>query len=441
MKCLIIAAGSGSRLAALGDSKPLVSLLGLPIIERVLLAAKRGGIKDFYVVTGYNGEKVRAFLEVLAPRRNLSITPVVNEQWNQAGNGMSVLKAREHLQEPFILLMADHLFDADIVARLQQVSLGKNQVCLAIDRNLSNPLVDGDDVTKVRVDQEQIRAIGKHLEDYNAYDTGLFLCHPTLFEGLEKSMTEHKDSSLAGGIRILAQQRKAGTMEVGDSFWLDVDNEQMLNRGECHLLGHLKKNRDGPVSKHLNRPVSVRITRFLVKRTNVTPNQISLISFLVCVAASGLFAMQGYWSLVLGGVLAQFASILDGCDGEIARLKLIESDFGGWFDAVLDRYADALMLFGLTWHVYTNSSNEIALGVGFLAIIGSFMTSYTADKYDSLMRVKFEQGKGLRMGRDIRVFMIFVGTLLNVPLLVLWLVAVVMNLETLRRVVVAHSHE
>ncbi len=53
MKCLIIAAGRGSRLSNKGDSKPLVSLLGLTLIERIILTAKRSGITDFYIVTGF----------------------------------------------------------------------------------------------------------------------------------------------------------------------------------------------------------------------------------------------------------------------------------------------------------------------------------------------------------------------------------------------------
>lgn len=59
MKCLIIAAGRGSRLSNKGDSKPLVPLLGLTLIERTILTAKKSGITDFYIVTGFAGEKVR----------------------------------------------------------------------------------------------------------------------------------------------------------------------------------------------------------------------------------------------------------------------------------------------------------------------------------------------------------------------------------------------
>ena len=133
------------------------------------------------------------------------------------------------------------------------------------------------------------------------------------------------------------------------------------------------------------------------------------------------------------------ASIIDGCDGEVARIKFQESDYGRWFDAVLDRYADALLLFGLTWHAFAGGAAALVLFVGFLAIIGSFMLSYTADKYDRLMRVRFISGKGWRMGRDIRVFLIFLGALLNQPFATLLLIAALMNAETVRRVWVSRD--
>lgn len=65
--------------------------------------------------------------------------------------------------------------------------------------------------------------------------------------------------------------------------------------------------------------------------------------------------------MVLGGLLAQLASIIDSCDSEVARLTFQRSDYGGWLDAVLDRYADAVLLFGLIWHAYINSANNAVL--------------------------------------------------------------------------------
>ncbi len=199
------------------------------------------------------------------------------------------------------------------------------------------------------------------------------------------------------------------------------------------------KPNDGPVSRYLNRPLSVRISHRLVNY-GITPNQISLFSFLCSVLAAGLFALGGYAALLEGGLLAQFASVIDGCDGEVARLKFQTSGYGGWLDAVLDRYADSLLLFGLSWHAYADKTDSLILLTGFLAIIGSFMVSYTADKYDRLMRNRIRHGKGFRLGRDVRVFLIFLGALFNQATLTLVVIAAVMNVETIRRVIICRDH-
>ena len=65
MQCLIIAAGKNSRLRLRGDSKPLIPILGVPLIERVIRSAREAEADDFYVVTGYHGERVRTFLKGL----------------------------------------------------------------------------------------------------------------------------------------------------------------------------------------------------------------------------------------------------------------------------------------------------------------------------------------------------------------------------------------
>ncbi len=132
MKCLIIAAGKGSRLRERGDSKPLIPLLGLPLIERVIRTAMEAGADDFYVVTGYQGGRVQSFLARLAPRLGISITPLINEDWKKE-NGLSVLKAKAYLQEPFLLLMADHLFDPSIACELMALPLSEGEIALSVD--------------------------------------------------------------------------------------------------------------------------------------------------------------------------------------------------------------------------------------------------------------------------------------------------------------------
>jgi len=465
MKCLILAAGKGSRLWQRGNTKSLIPLLGVPLIERTIRSAIDAGVDEFFVVTGYNGDQVRLFLDDLVPRCGAAISHLVNDDWEQ-GNGLSVQTAKEHLLEPFLLLMADHLFDPSILRDLTahkpaggcQTTSGRptdTEITLAVDRNTANPLVDMNDVTRVRCENGRVLDIGKELEEFDGFDTGMFLCTPAIFGAVQQSMAEHGDSSLSGAVRCLAAQGRVNAFDIAGRFWCDTDTPQDMDRAENAFLKRLRgKPSDGPVSRYLNRPLSVRLSRRLAQFP-ITPNQISLVSFLFCLVAAWLFATGGYLALALGGLLAQFASVIDGCDGEIARLKFLTSDFGGWFDAVLDRYADAFLLFGLTWHAHSTmgamperiaanvggSAATVVLIVGFLAIIGSFMNSYTADKYDSLMKVRFSKGRGIRIGRDTRIFLIFLGALANLPFVTLLVLAILMNVETIRRVVVCYRNE
>ena len=439
MKCLIIAAGKGSRLRQRGDSKPLIPILGLPLIERVIRIAMAAGADDFYVVTGYQEKLVRVFLAGLTGRLGCRITPIFNRDWEK-GNGLSVLRAREYLQEPFLLLMADHLFDPSIACDLIALALSDGEIALGVDRDTHNSFIDMEDVTRVKANAEKILNIGKGLTDFNGFDTGIFKCTPAIFGALEPGVKKDGDATLSGAVRILAAAGKVRAVEINGRFWIDVDDPAALSRAEDVILTHLKaKPSDGPVSRYINRPLSVMISRRLVNH-RITPNQISLFSFLCSVLAAGLFAIDGYFTLLLGGFVAQFASIVDGCDGEVARLSYQSSDYGGWFDAVLDRYADAFLLFGLMWHAYADRTNGLILLFGFLAIIGSFMLSYTADKHDSLMRDRANRGWGLRMGRDIRVFLIFLGAIFNQAYLTLVVIAVVMNIATLHRLIICRDH-
>jgi len=231
MKCLIIAAGQGTRLAHKGDSKPLVPLLGVPLIERVILSACEAGVNDFLVVTGFNGDKVRDRLRVFRSKHPLTIDFIHNAEWEKP-NGISVLCAREKLAEPFFLLMCDHLFDAAILTELAGAGVRPGEVKLAVDRRIqANPLVDMDDVTRVLAKNGQIVDIGKNIPQYNAFDTGIFLCTPALFPALAESVSRG-DASLSGGIRRLAGRQDATTFDIGSRSWIDVDDDLAFEKAQ-----------------------------------------------------------------------------------------------------------------------------------------------------------------------------------------------------------------
>jgi choline kinase len=235
VKCLVIAAGQGTRLRCLAPSKPLAEIHGAPLIEHVLRSAKAGGATEFVVVTGYEAERVEAALPGLAGRVGAPVEAVRNPEWHRP-NGLSVLAAAPRLGGDFALLMSDHLFDPAILAALIAGRRPEAALTLAADRDVANPRLDLDDATKLRLDEAgRIAAIGKALADYNAIDTGIFLATPALFGAIAASVAAGGSGSLSEGVARLAADGAAWGFDTGGRWWLDVDDEPAFRRAEAEL--------------------------------------------------------------------------------------------------------------------------------------------------------------------------------------------------------------
>ncbi|HET7334989.1 MAG TPA: NTP transferase domain-containing protein [Rhizomicrobium sp.] len=230
MNCLIVAAGQGTRLREKGESKPLIRINGVPLIERVIERARSVGVDHFFVVSGYRGDELRAELDTLSAQQGIRITHIVNENWDRS-NGVSVLKAKPYLDAPFLLSMCDHLVDPDIIHSLIAAPIEPDTVTLGVDFNVTNPLNDLDDVTRVRCFNGKIVRVGKLLRDFDALDTGLFLCAPIIFKALEVSQSEG-DDSLSGAINVLARWNKARTFDIKERLWIDVDDPVAFKKAE-----------------------------------------------------------------------------------------------------------------------------------------------------------------------------------------------------------------
>jgi CDP-L-myo-inositol myo-inositolphosphotransferase len=347
--------------------------------------------------------------------------------------------------------MCDHLFEPDILKLLVAADDGKEGCLLAVDRRLAD-IFDLEDATLVRLDGETITAIEKGLENPDAVDTGIFLCRPALFEALKEARREG-DGSLSGGIRQLIEDGGARAVETDGHFWLDVDTPEALDAGEERLLGKLKtaKRIDGPVSRYINRFFSLKLTRRLAPYP-VTPNQVSLAScalgFLgaACFFAVGLVAAGHPWLAwllaALGGLIIQASSILDGVDGEIARLKHQVSPYGAYFDYILDRYVDGLAVTGMVYSSFVLSGDFSIILIGCVALIGLPLSSIHRAKFlAEAKRNYLAEDDGLLRyipcSRDVRMFVIFLGGVLNQLRLAIYLLAIVPNLVALLRLYTA----
>ena len=343
---VILAAGYGSRLRGVSNGlpKPLVPLVGVPLIIRIMNTAQKAGIRRFVVVTGYEAEQIRVAVSD-SPAIDADIEFVHNAHFHDKANGVSVLSASEAVNEPFALLMGDHIFEADVLRRMLNQPLGEDECVLAIDRKIDE-VFDLDDATKVVDHNGHISEIEKDLVDFNAVDTGMFACTPALFDRLRVAYDENGDCSLSDGIRGLARERRMRTFDIGKAVWQDVDTPQMRKEAARRLGESLRKPTDGPVSRMLNRRISIPISRVL-SRLHVSPNQISAFNLVIGLITGVLFASSEHVMIAIGGILFQFGSIVDGCDGEVARLTYRQSDYGQWVDTVTDNISYVAFLIGL----------------------------------------------------------------------------------------------
>ena len=224
MDAVIIAAGYGSRLARLSPSKPLTPVRGVPLIEIGVRQCLAAGITRVVVVTGHQADLVEPFLHDCALRIGMPVESVRVDDWS-CPNGWSVMAGAAACSGPFLLMMADHMFDAAILARLAGENGLDRDVTLAIDRRIDNPLVDPDDATWVRTDDHgRIIAIGKTIPEFNAVDCGAFLATPALADAIGAAIAAGKPGSLSDGMQHLADLGRAATMEIGGAWWMDVDD-------------------------------------------------------------------------------------------------------------------------------------------------------------------------------------------------------------------------
>lgn len=392
-QAVILAAGLGSRIRSDAQPlpKPLVKVGGLTLLKRTILTAKSAGVKRFVIIVGCMGDQVQASLKDDPDMAGLDLVWVQNEQYTLK-NGISVLCARPHIRGEFFLTMSDHIVEKSVWQTLQAAP-ARGGLVLAVDRKIGT-IFDMDDATKVRVgERESIQAIGKQLTEFDAIDTGVFRCDPALFDALEHFRSENGDASLSEGVQTLARAGKARVADIGEAWWQDVDDLPSRKEAERVLFAKLTKKTDGPVSRHINRRFSKTITR-LVMNTRIVPNHMTAVGLLLGVAAAVVTALASpgaWWLMALGAVLYQTSSMIDGCDGEIARLKFKHSASGEWFDTISDDVVNLGYQLALGVALFRATGESLWLNIGLASfVLGWFVAG-------ALYRKLIASGKGTHL--------------------------------------------
>ena len=236
MKSLIIAAGAGSRFGKLTQDlpKPLLKIKGKFLIEWVMDSLILGGISEIYIVVGYKGNKIKEMIGNSYCGKPIYF--VNNPNWEK-GNLTSLYAAKDYLNsEMFILSMADHLFDPNIVRDIIEKK-PKTTVILAVDRKYQQTTDD----MKVLVKNNFIKDIGKNIIG-NYVDIGLFKMKGKIFEYAGKVLTE-ESYNLFEAIKEASKYDDAIIMDINRRFWIDVDTQEELESYYVQNFPKFIKNR------------------------------------------------------------------------------------------------------------------------------------------------------------------------------------------------------
>lgn len=327
----VVVAGTDT-VSSRGKTSPLADVVlgGITLLQRVLRSLARAGVERA-IILAPDPERVAS----LAEAEGLGLEVEVHGHDRVLADAGDVLAgAIEHLPERFWLVTVDRM-----------VSPGLFPAAAA---ELDGPVavVDADD-----------------------RPTGVWVIAREQVAGLAGADLE------AGALQLRPARHDAGRAP-----WHPVHAAEDLRPAFDRLLASLRKplgrQADGIVAYYLNRPVSVRMSRVLVG-TGVTPNQITALGLVLGLLGAVLAALGDWGWMVLGGVALQISSIVDGVDGEIARMRLTMSHAGEWFDTVCDDVINVGFMVGLGVGTFRQTGEEpyLAIGLGGAAIAVAIVTS------------------------------------------------------------------
>ena len=405
---VVLAAGESERLREVtgGGSKALVKLGGLRMVERAIRTVLNLGLERVVVVVGFHSGPVAAVAQRVAPGK---VHVVEAAHWRE-GNGASLAAAEGPLAgEPcFLLTTVDHVFSEAALHDLLEAS----EPAVLVDPDPAPVIFE--EATKVRVHPDgQVVELGKSLPG-PLVDCGAFLLPTSIFPAIAASRRAG-EPSLSAAVSTLARTERIAPVPLRTgAWWQDVDTPKDMARAGRLLRRSLPRTTDGPISRLLNRRVSVPLS-WLLSRFRPSPDALSVLSFGIGVVGAVLLGLgQGIW----GGVLVQLCSILDGVDGEVARLTLRAGARGTLWDGFLDRLGDAAACAGLgVWAVDQGAASSWTIALVVASTAGAMLSMATKDRVAALgLEPPSERRLGwLLGGRDGRLFLVFILAMLGEP--------------------------
>jgi len=401
-----------------------VSLFGLSPVERTALAFARSGVRRFLLAG--DADTVAATERTLRQGacRALRVRSVTT-------------LAAAVGDEPFFFARTDCHYDRQLVARFVEENRTAADSVVAVDfrpgakeRGFELPRV----AVWSREDQRaRVQRVGRSLMGADGVLIGLAVATPTWARAADAEADAERAWLHALG--ALGAREPVASWPVRER-WQSVRRSEDLPRARREVLAGAARVSDGVIARHLNRPISMRITERLIAWP-VKPWQVSIASFAMTLVAGLSFAIG---HATTGGLLAQCASVLDGVDGELARVRYQDSAFGGLYDALLDRVGEAAVIGGMTLYAWLMGAGALAVALGFAALAGNSLSMIVKEKYGTQFQRPWAteregRWRWLLLGRDGRLFLALIAGLTGQVELVLAYIAVGTHVHAGARIV------
>ncbi|HHT9119799.1 MAG TPA: CDP-alcohol phosphatidyltransferase family protein [Candidatus Hypogeohydataceae bacterium YC41] len=294
---------------------------GLPLFKRALLAAQKGGIEEFYVLA----------------RESAKLQPLLQDARFKA----TICWVEESLPEEFfksssaVVIKGEMVFNPRVIEKVQNWELGEDAAHLAVRKGMVER------GTLVRLEGEKVSGIGG--EEGDALTAGILLVKPEALKGI--NLGGHRNPiTFPEVIRHLSNKGSIKAVNLSREFCQEVTSIDTFKESRNALYKRVGLSTDGLMSMYVNRKLSGLVTRLLI-RLPITPNQITICSLLIGLVACWFFWQGGYWHCVFAALIYYASVIVDLSDGEVARLKFMQSWLGAWLDSICDSiiYAGVLV--------------------------------------------------------------------------------------------------
>jgi len=301
-------------------------LLGLSLLQRMIMTLGYGGIKRILVLAPEGGER----FDDLASGTKAWLRYGTDVRLAAAGDAELPMP-----EAPFLLLGGMVVFDAALAQHLHRCEVESDRLLV--------PEVNGRSLSRF---------------------SGLALCRAASFRRL---VAEAGGAPCDRGLGAFLAS--ASPLVVEGHGWVKVDSREGEKQARRLLRLSMGKPSDGFFSRHVNRRFSWPISRLLI-RLGVKPNHVTLANLALGLFSAWLIGRGGYGSTLAAGLLFQFVSIVDGCDGEIARLTFRFSALGARLDNLCDIVVLVAFFLSLPIGLYaaTRDASYLTLG-GLMALL------------------------------------------------------------------------